>query len=432
MKSRVAIVMLCLIGLADAVLAAPPKDQFPQEPGTHHLALDVEWKGNTRTHTYGLYLPPNFADLKEGEKLPMLVYLVGLGERGNEPRQLYMLGPLAEMERHAGLKKWVNFAILVVQCPHDTRYENPEMGNVVAQTTRHVVKHWPIDPNRVHLLGMSMGGEGVWHAALAGPGLYATVTALGGRAHPDPPAVAKALAGTTVWVVVGDRDGEFTAGSRTMVKALKEQNIDVVHTILPGFHHNIWQATMSKRQLYEWIMRHARGQEPPEDRPTGKQLVEIAFLPAENQRMEAFNKDVTESFAKWLPYWQIENCGRKGGVGYIDQFGLGKDVFLTYPLSPLTPCRLMTTWKIPEGKKTKLKLRVGCHPRGSWKLVVRLDNQVVLEKDIARNEQGEIYQSFEFDLTKYAGRELPIQLYNQATGWDREYAVWDDIEIVSE
>jgi hypothetical protein len=63
---------------------------------------------------------------------------------------------------------------------------------------------------------------------------------------------------------------------------------------------------------------------------------------------------------------------------------------------------------------------------------VRLDNKVVLEKDIARNEQGEIYQSFEFDLTEYAGRELPIQLYNQATDWDREYAVWDDIEIVSE
>jgi hypothetical protein len=358
-------VFLLCVGFASplpAYAATPPKDQFPQKPGTHHLALDVEWKGMERTYTYGLYLPPNFADLKEGEKMPMLVYLGGLGERGVTPTQLYILGPLAEMERHAGLKQWVNFAILVVQCPAEVRFENPQMGNVVAQTTRHVAQHWPIDPKRIHLLGMSMGAEGVWHGALAGPGLYATVTALAGRAHPDPPAVAKALKGTTVWVMVGDQDGDFTIGSRNMVKALNRHDVDVVHTILPGFHHNIWRATMSKRQFYEWIMLHARDQPPPKDRATGKQLVEIAFLPVENPRTAEFNKDVTESFEKWLPYWQIENCGRKGGVGPIDQFGLGQDVFLTYPLSPLTPCRLMTTWKIPEGKKTTLKLRAGCHP----------------------------------------------------------------------
>jgi len=350
--------------------------------------------------------------------------------------------------------------VLVVQCPPNMRYENREMGTAVAEITRHVIANWPIDEARVHLTGMSMGGEGVWHAVAEGPGLFATVTPLGGRSHPDPDAVAKAMKGTTAWVIVGDRDGDFTSGSQKMVDTFREQGVDVVHTVLPGFGHNIWRAMMSKRQYYEMIMLHSRDQsEPPKrpsgmmskrqyyemimlhsrdqseppKRPSGEKLREIAFLPPEDEREAEFTKQTTEKFEKWLPYWQIENCGRKGGVGPHDRFGRGEDVFLTHPLSPLTPCRLMTTWKLPEGKKSKLVVRAGSHPRGDWKLIIRVNNEIVVEQDIRRDEEtGDIYQSFEVDLTEFAGRETPIQLFNQATGWGREYAVWDTIEIISE
>ena len=434
MNRRGALCVLAMACLTTIVRAQdggrwPPKDQFPQTPGTHHLAIDITYQGKTRTHTYGIYLPPN---VDAGKKLPMLVYLVGLGERGNDPTQLFMVSPLSEMERHARLKDWVDFAILIPQCPRDTRYENPEMGNMVAEVTRHAIAHWPIDPDRVHLTGMSMGGEGVWHAALAGPELFATVTAMGGRAHPDPDKVAKALKDTTVWVIVGDRDGEFTAGSKQMVEALRNEHADVVHTILPGYSHNIWRPLMSKRQFYEWILLHSRDQAAPPERPMGEKLSEIPFLPPEDELEANFTRQTQEAFEKWLPYWHLDNCGRKGGVGHHQQFGSAKDVFITYPLSPMTPCRLAYTTTPPARRKSTLMLTVGRHPAGDWRLEVRLNNKTVLDQKIERQPDGELYQSFEVDLSDYAGKELSIQLLNHATGWEHEHAVWDRVEIVTE
>ena len=76
-----------------------------------------------------------------------------------------------------------------------------------------------------------------------------------------------------------------------------------------------------------------------------------------------------------------------------------------------------------KGKNTTLVLDVTNHPKGNWKLVVQVNGKQAFSKDIEETK----WQRFEVDLTKYAGKSVSIELWNQATGWSHEAAYWSQL-----
>ena len=81
--------------------------------------------------------------------------------------------------------------------------------------------------------------------------------------------------------------------------------------------------------------------------------------------------------------------------------------------------------EVPKDKKIGLALEVTNHPKGNWKLVVRLNDKETLIKDIGETR----WQKFRVDLSEYAGKTVHIELENRATGWAHEAAYWSRIEI---
>ena len=192
---------ICAIVLLLAVVGAaraddkpqPPKepppladDTVPMDPGLHHVYFDYEHNDATHKMTYGVYLPDNIQQVKDdGGKLPLVIFLCGRGSRGQTRDKLLREGPIGALTRNRRFAQTVDYIVVAPQVPAEDRWENERMGGFVAEATRRAMEHYPIDRKRVYLVGMSMGGEGVWHGAMAGPELYAVIVSVGeiGRAH---------------------------------------------------------------------------------------------------------------------------------------------------------------------------------------------------------------------------------------------------------
>lgn len=414
--------------------AFPPADTTrPMSPGVHHLSYEHKLGEKRRMLTYGLYLPPKIeaAAKRDDQQLPLVVFLCGLGSRGQTEAKLYREGPLNAMRRSDKFKRSMDYLVLHPQVPADTRWENRFMGTFVAEATRRVIDRYPVDPDRVHLVGMSMGGEGVWHAAMGGPELWATVGAVGGRKHPEPDKVAEALKGVTNLIIVGSGDGEFTTGSQAMADAFNAADADVLHVEIPGRGHDIWGFYMPRVAFYEWMLKHRRDAAPPEDRAGAQEILDWAMHPPEDPDYHKFSKRLQKQFERFKPHWFVDNCRKFGGAGLADR-ALGREgVFITAPLNRHIGARIMTTAKIPEGRKTVLHLSVGHDQGGRWRLVVNVAAHRQLRTDVRHKNKTRLWQDHAIDLTRFAGREVFIEILNKARGRGSNTAYWDRIELVS-
>ena len=152
----------------------------------------------------------------------------------------------------------------------------------------------------------------------------------------------------------------------------------------------------------------------------------VASRKPEAQR--TVSKNLPADVASFAPGWKVRNWG--GPVmkpGLREVLSGRKKVLLTHPLNKETPCVLSRKIEVPKDKKTALALEVTNHPKGNWKLVVRLNGKEALIKDIEETR----WQQFRVDLGEYAGKTVAIELENRATGWAHEAAYWSRIEITN-
>ena len=156
--------------------------------------------------------------------------------------------------------------------------------------------------------------------------------------------------------------------------------------------------------------------------------------PAKGSRVTKPNNDrrsgsnLATDVASFAPGWKVRDWGGPAmKPGLRGEWDGRKKVLLTHPLSKTVPCVLSRKVEVPQGKKTALALEVTNHPKGNWKLVVRVNGKEALSKDIEETK----WQQVQVDLSKYAGMTVNIELENRATGWAHEAAYWSRIEITN-
>jgi poly(3-hydroxybutyrate) depolymerase len=96
-------------------------------------------------------------------------------------------------------------------------------------------KNYKIDPNRIYLMGHSMGGIGTWKLAPKYPDIWAAIAPFSGSGAP---ATLEKIKSVPEFVVHGDNDPTVNVqGSRTMVAKMKELGIEVKYVEVPGGNH---------------------------------------------------------------------------------------------------------------------------------------------------------------------------------------------------
>ncbi len=203
------------------------------------------------TLKYLVYLP---ADYDKQEKWPLILFLHGAGERGDDLNLVKRHGPPKLIE--AG--KQFPFIIVSPQCPKDHWWNN-ELAPLTALLDD-VVGKYKVDPDRVYLTGLSMGGFGTWALAAYTPNRFAALVPICGGAEP---LVARAIKHVPVWAFHGGKDPVVPVKrSEDMVEALKRNHGDAKLTIYPDAGHDSWTATYDNPEVFEWLLAHKRSAKP--------------------------------------------------------------------------------------------------------------------------------------------------------------------------
>ncbi|MEO5625360.1 MAG: hypothetical protein ABIQ70_05075 [Dokdonella sp.] len=201
---------------------------------------------------------------RDQELLPLIVFLHGDWQDGTD-NESQLAGDgngsfeLVDSAREGGIP-------LVYIAPQTTDgYWPPER---VVAVVRDGLKHWPIDPRRIYLTGISDGGTGVWDALKAYPHCFAAGVPMSGMTE---------LAGlgpirdVPQWVFHGGEDDDTDietgyngamVGSRAIVRALRAMGGVPRYSEYPGEKHVIWPQAYGERTLLPWILAQRLRGEP--------------------------------------------------------------------------------------------------------------------------------------------------------------------------
>ncbi len=122
----------------------------------------------------------------------------------------------------------------------------------------------------------------------------------------------------------------------------------------------------------------------------------------------------------------------EGGVALLKEHMGRPGVVRTHPISRDKPADMSGKFTIPADKKTKLLIDVSHDPRGDWRLVVAGPNGRLLDEMVNKAACKDGWATFTVDLTRYAGQEVQLRMWNQANDWSYEFAYWASVRIQSE
>lgn len=184
---------------------------------------------------------------------PLLLFLHGACERGNNLADVARHGPPMLVERNRVLP----LIVISPQCPTGG-YWDPR---VLAQLLDQAQATWPVDPDRVYITGMSMGGYGAWMVLARQPHRFAAAALVCGGGNPMD---APRLKHLPIWLFHGERDDVVPVSeSLTIAHALESAGGNVRLTLYPDADHDAWTRTYDNPELYDWLLSHHRGIDAP-------------------------------------------------------------------------------------------------------------------------------------------------------------------------
>ena len=185
----------------------------------------------------------------DGQKKPLLLFLHGKGERGNNPEAVRAHGPPHLFPKH-GLDR---FIVLSPQCPDDRKWDAGHLEEfLLAFCDAH-----PIDMGRIFLTGLSLGGEGGWNLLLRNPGRFAASVLISGRVDPTTVRELKAPL-NPIWLFHSAADKVVpVAHSDGLATELQAIGAPVTFTRYRSQDHvKTWQEAYGSPRVFDWLLQH--------------------------------------------------------------------------------------------------------------------------------------------------------------------------------
>lgn len=249
MQNRIARLIVILVLISGSTAA---QRHLPPFKKLMHVA-------GADTMPYGLLEPIR---IDAGEKYPLVIFLHGAGERGTDNDN--HLKHIKILYSYNVLDKYPSF-VLAPQCPKQQVWSDFVYGKPFSTTpTRpmalfieildQIMRDYPIDPSRVYVTGVSMGGFGTWDLMTRFPDRFAAAVPICGGGDER---VIEKIKHIPVWVFHGAEDDVVPARlSRKMVNALQNAGATPGYTEYPGIKHGSWWQAYKEPYLMPWLTKH--------------------------------------------------------------------------------------------------------------------------------------------------------------------------------
>lgn len=202
----------------------------------------------TVSYEYLVSLPDGYANSRE--RVPLILFLHGAGERGTDVQKVKMHGPMKEI----GKGRKIPAVVIAPQCPPNGWWDADALTSMVDFLER----KYRIDRDRIYITGLSMGGFGTWALGTRNPGRFAALAPICGGG--DPTQAAK-IAKIPIWVTHGDEDKAVNiTESQKMVDATRAAgNQRVRFDVIKGAGHDTWTDVYANDYFYNWLFAQRRG-----------------------------------------------------------------------------------------------------------------------------------------------------------------------------
>ena len=210
--------------------------------------------------------------LEDGRLYPLVLFMHGAGERGsdNALQLVHGSGMFLNPVNRGNYPAYVIFP----QCPEDafwaysTRPGNYSAGQMSSpdeptpqiKAVRELIDEFlasaPVDPDRIYVMGISMGAMATYDMLIRYPGLFAAAVPICGVVKPER---IKEAPSAKMWIIHGDADDVVpVAGSREAYRRFKEVGADVRYKEFVGCKHNSWDPAFNLPDFLSWIFEQRR------------------------------------------------------------------------------------------------------------------------------------------------------------------------------
>ncbi|GIX04826.1 MAG: hypothetical protein KatS3mg114_0695 [Planctomycetaceae bacterium] len=206
---------------------------------------------------YLLFLPTDYG--QQERKWPLLLFLHGAGESGDDLQKVKTHGPpkLVEQRPHDFPFVIVSPQAPITEIPIVDRWQ----PRLLAELVDHVVSRFAIDPERLYVTGLSMGGYGTIRLVAYYPKKFAAAIPIcggGSRGY------GASLAAVPMWFFHGDADLIVPLEqSLEVVRAMRMAGGQPKFTVYSGVGHDSWTATYDNPEIYQWLLQHTLSNRPP-------------------------------------------------------------------------------------------------------------------------------------------------------------------------
>lgn len=199
-------------------------------------------------------------------KYPLVIFLHGSGERGNDNEAQLKWGVMNFATDQAMI---MHRAIVIApQCPakmqwsHFTKGEGTQLGlqatpskpmELLIELIHQAIRTLPVDTNRIYITGLSMGGFGTYDAIERYPYLFAAAVPVCGGGDVSKAAM---IAHIPMWIFLGSEDPAVNPlYSLEMLQALTKAGAHPGFTQYPEVGHFSWLGAYSDPLMMEWLFR---------------------------------------------------------------------------------------------------------------------------------------------------------------------------------
>ncbi len=264
MKNRIELLLFVFIGFS-SVLWAQDEDVY----------LKKVFLSNNDTLKYRLLLPKDFSESKQ---YPVVLFLHGAGERGNDNKSQLIHGK--SLFANEAVRDSFPAIVVFPQCPKEDYWSNVKrdyskkglekfkykrMGKptksmkLVLDFMDDFINNPYVKKDQVYVGGLSMGGMGTFDILKRRPDMFAAAFPICGGGHPK--ATKKYADKVSLWVFHGGEDNVVIPYfALRMVTALQKRGADVRLTYFEHDNHNSWDSAFAEPELLPWLFSKSKKQ----------------------------------------------------------------------------------------------------------------------------------------------------------------------------
>lgn len=228
--------------------------------------LDRNVTVDSTSFRYQVYLPRDYTPDRDW---PLIVFLHGAGERGGNGMMQTQVGLAPALRLHP--ERWPA-VVIFPQLPAGGNW-NATTEPLAMKALEQATAEFSVNPDRVYLTGLSMGGYGSLFLGSRHPELFAALVPVcpsvghfqgypflhGADLASSLQGTAEAVQTLPVWLFHGEEDPVFPVEiSSTLRRHLDSLGASVRFTSYPGTGHNAWDAAYADTSMIAWLFDQKR------------------------------------------------------------------------------------------------------------------------------------------------------------------------------